>query len=43
MLKKMKTEKERNIIVLAACSKRNVIEVDNKRIVEFQFEQFRKY
>ncbi len=35
--------KEKNIIVLAACSKRNVVEVDNKRIVEFQFEQFRKY
>ncbi len=35
--------KEKNIVVLAACSKRMVIEENGKKIVQFVFEQFRKY
>ncbi len=35
--------KEREILVLAACSVRKVIEEGNKKQVTFEFEQFREY
>ena len=39
----MKKLKENSIVVLAACSERKVKEENNRKIVEFQFERFRKY
>ena len=39
----VKKLKEYGVIVLAACSERKVKEENNRKIVEFEFEQFRKY
>ena len=39
----VKKLKENGIVVLAACSERKVKEENNRKIVEFQFERFRKY
>lgn len=35
--------KEKNIKVIAACSERNVVQEDNKKIVLFEFVKFREY
>ena len=35
--------KENNIKVIAACSERNVVQEDNKKIVLFEFVKFREY
>lgn len=35
--------KQHNIKVVAACTKRIVTEIDNKKITEFKFEQLREY
>lgn len=39
----VQTLKKQGITVFAACSKRNVIEEKNKKIVTFDFVQFRQY
>ena len=39
----IKLLKDKGIIVVAACSERKVTEENNRKIVEFQFEGFRKY
>ena len=39
----IKRLKERNISVLAACSRRDVTEEDGKKISEFHFARFREY
>ena len=35
--------KQAGIPVLAACSRRQVVEMDGKKIVEFKFSQYREY